>query len=368
MDPLTHTLVGVTLAESGMKRWAPAATATLIVGANLPDIDGIANFLGRDTALWIRRGWTHGVLALAVLPLLLAGIMYAVSRRSRGHDDRKGAPFSRYLALAYLSTLTHPALDWLNNYGIRLLMPFEGRWFYGDAVFIIDPWLWLILGTSGVLAYSRTRLGIGGWALLTGAGTALVFSVESVPGPARVLWLLGVVAVAALRVRAGRGGPAPRLAIACLALAGVYIGAMTVGTQIARRQVHAWLQTQQLVATAIMAGPVPANPFRRQVIIEAADRYSFLELDWLGDPLLRVTDSAIARTKVTPPIAAALRAPSVRGLAGWVRFPSYAVERLPDGYRITIRDMRFARTFATGLGTAIVELDSNLQPRTASEP
>ena len=42
--------------------------------------------------------------------------------------------------------LTHPVLDWLNNYGIRLLMPFSPRWFYGDAVFIIDPWLWLALG------------------------------------------------------------------------------------------------------------------------------------------------------------------------------------------------------------------------------
>ena len=24
-------------------------------------------------------------------------------------------------------------------------MPFDHRWFYGDAMFIIDPWLWLAL-------------------------------------------------------------------------------------------------------------------------------------------------------------------------------------------------------------------------------
>ena len=44
--------------------------------------------------------------------------------------------------------LSHVALDLLNNYGVRLLMPFSNRWFYGDAVFIIDPWLWLTLGAG----------------------------------------------------------------------------------------------------------------------------------------------------------------------------------------------------------------------------
>jgi len=36
----------------------------------------------------------------------------------------------------------HPTLDWLNTYGMRWLMPFSGRWFYGDAVFIVDPGCW----------------------------------------------------------------------------------------------------------------------------------------------------------------------------------------------------------------------------------
>jgi len=39
MDPIAHTLFGAALAESGLKNRSRYATATLLIGANLPDID-----------------------------------------------------------------------------------------------------------------------------------------------------------------------------------------------------------------------------------------------------------------------------------------------------------------------------------------
>src|SRR3546814_3011978 len=62
------------------------------------------------------------------------------------------------LALAYIGCLSHPALDWLNNYGIRLLEPFSHRWFYGASIFIIDLWIWIALGVSVWLSLRRERL------------------------------------------------------------------------------------------------------------------------------------------------------------------------------------------------------------------
>ena len=35
MDPLAHTLAGASLAQAGLKRLTPLATATLVIGANL---------------------------------------------------------------------------------------------------------------------------------------------------------------------------------------------------------------------------------------------------------------------------------------------------------------------------------------------
>ena len=39
MDNLTHTLYGFALAKAGLERTAKQATAALLIGANLPDID-----------------------------------------------------------------------------------------------------------------------------------------------------------------------------------------------------------------------------------------------------------------------------------------------------------------------------------------
>ena len=75
MDNVCHTLVGLALAEAGLKRRAALGTATLLLGANLPDVDALAYAWGPVTALGFRRGWTHGALAMALWPLLLAGLM-----------------------------------------------------------------------------------------------------------------------------------------------------------------------------------------------------------------------------------------------------------------------------------------------------
>ena len=365
MDPLTHTLLGVTLSESGLKRWTPLATATLVIGVNLPDIDGVANLMGRDSALWIRRGWTHGVVAMTILPLLLAGAMYGWSRwrrtpvdsrRSHGPPhDRTEAHVGRLVALSHLSVLSHPALDWLNNYGVRLLMPFDGRWFYGDAVFIMDPWLWLLLGTSGVLAYSRSWVGLIGWTALAVVATVLMLTVEPVPMAARALWMVGVAGLCVVRAMGAERRLATTASV-CLAVAVVYIVATVAATGLARRQVDGWLASEHIDAEAVMAGPVPANPFRRQVVVDTGARYHFLTLDWLASEPLSVSGPSVEKRPMSPAIATALAAPSVRGLRGWLRFPAYEVEAVPEGFIVRIADMRFPRI--TGLGTATIELDA----------
>jgi len=74
MDPIAHTFTGAALAAAGLRRATPLATTALIVGANAPDIDVLTSFAGSYAALALRRGWTHGVLALVVLVLqMLSG-------------------------------------------------------------------------------------------------------------------------------------------------------------------------------------------------------------------------------------------------------------------------------------------------------
>ena len=163
MDNLTHSLVGALIGQTGLKRKTGLAMPTLIIAANIPDIDAVATLLGGQHHLALRRGLTHGPIAMLVLPLMLWGIMLWFDRwqTQRGKRPEKRLPVRKgwLLALAYIGCLSHPLFDWFNSYGIRLLEPFSSQWFYGDTLFIIDIWLWAALIAGVWISRRRERYG-----------------------------------------------------------------------------------------------------------------------------------------------------------------------------------------------------------------
>jgi len=157
MDNLTHSLAGALLGQTGLKRLTGRAMPTLIIAANLPDLDALATLIG-PSSLALRRGLTHGPIAMIVLPLILTAATLAWNRWRPLRDGPPVRP-GALLLLAFIGTLSHPALDWLNSYGIRLLEPFSSRWYAGDTLFIIDPWLWLALILGLWLSIRHERSG-----------------------------------------------------------------------------------------------------------------------------------------------------------------------------------------------------------------
>ncbi len=149
MDNLCHTLTGAALGRAGLASATRYGMVTLMAAANLPDIDVVV-FATDTLPVSFRRGWTHGVLAQLLLPIVLAVIVWTIGRMRSPRapaagETREPAPplrLSALLALAYAGVLSHVFLDFLNSYGIRLLMPFSNRWFYGDALYIVDPFMW----------------------------------------------------------------------------------------------------------------------------------------------------------------------------------------------------------------------------------
>ncbi len=166
MDNLTHSLIGAALGQAGLKRKTGLAMPALIIGANLPDIDAGCAIYGIES-LSMRRGITHGPIALVLLPLLLAGALWWFdrwqARRGKRPGERLPVRFGWLVALSFIACLTHPLFDWFNNYGIRLLEPFSSQWFYGDTLFIIDPWILAMLGAGVWLSLRRERRGARGW-------------------------------------------------------------------------------------------------------------------------------------------------------------------------------------------------------------
>jgi len=116
----------------------------------------LASFWGPAADLAFRRGWTHGILALVLWPFVLTGAMVLLdrgTRRVRRASLPSGLVPGQVLLLSSIAILSHPILDTLNTYGMRWLMPFNGRWFYGDTLFIVDPWVWIALALG--ITFSR---------------------------------------------------------------------------------------------------------------------------------------------------------------------------------------------------------------------
>lgn len=290
MDNVCHTLVGAALGESGLKSRTRFGNAALMIAANLPDIDVLV-FVSGMPAVAFRRGWTHGVLAQALLPIAFTLVVVMIDRWRP--PRRQGAPRARVgalLLLSYLGVLSHVGLDLLNSYGVRLLMPFSGRWFYGDAVFIVDPWLWLMLGAGVVLARRLARVD---------------------------------------------------LARAAVMLAVIYIAAMVGSARAARGIVEAeWRSQNREAPRALMAGPAPVNPLRKSIIVRAGEGYVTGTFHWW--PLEVRFDPALVPSNENH--AAAVRAsetPVFRAILTWARFPHYNVEPVEAGTRVTLGDIRF---------------------------
>jgi inner membrane protein len=381
MDPIAHTLTGAALAAMGLRRATPLATAALVIGANVPDIDVLASFVGDSySTLAIRRGWTHGVLALAVLPFAVTGLLLLWDRLRAGWAGRlrarePGSPRASpgmaaagparagpLLALTTLAILTHPTLDWLNNYGMRWLMPFDGRWFYGDALFIVDPWVWLALG--GVLFLSARRA----WSLaLWGAfwifGTWLLFRAPFVPGPARALWLAGVVAWVALRFLRPQLGEPPaveRLTRAVLGCVAAYMIAAVAASALARREVRDVLAARGIgPVTSVMVGPMPANPFTGAVVVATPTAYHLGDWRWFAEPRFTLRDQVLERRDGDPAVAAASGTRAARDYLTWSRYPYFEVEARGDGSLVRLSDARY-REFGSLEGPEVV-LDRELR-------
>jgi inner membrane protein len=357
MDPICHTLVGATLSQTGLGKRTTYGTATVLIAANLPDLDAFAGQGGGDLSLCLRRGWTHGVLAMVVLPLLLAGAMLLWHRLRKPPD--KAPPDFRWLTiLSVIGVLSHPFLDWLNTYGVRLLMPFDGQWFYGDALFIVDPWMWLMLGTAAVLGYSRRRRAVVWWSVL-GALTSVFVFFATPPEfwPVKAIWSVWIVSIIAARhFGVAQVEPARRrLAYGMLAVAGVYIAAALAFTSYGRGRVHAEFAARGIEVQRLMVGPVAANAFAREFVAETETGYRYGRLMppaysvEMGLPEIpKLPDNAIVR--------AALASPEVKGLRNWMRFPHAEVTDMGDHYQVWIGDARYSQTRTGGFGTAVVEV------------
>ncbi|MEO6392427.1 MAG: metal-dependent hydrolase [Pyrinomonadaceae bacterium] len=192
MDNLTHSLVGVLVAKTGLERLSPYAIAAAVVSANAPDLDLIATVGGRWSYLEHHRGITHSIVGVAVISLLVTLCFWLLDRLlAKRLQQAPRVKVAGLTVVCLIATATHPILDWTNNYGIRPFLPWSDQWYYGDLVFVFDPWLWLLLGGAAFVVTANSRARIFVWTILGTilSATILIAGYLGLPAPDAISWI-----------------------------------------------------------------------------------------------------------------------------------------------------------------------------------
>ncbi len=300
MDNFTHSLAGWALSQAGLKRKTGLATATLIIAANLPDIDAVATLLGGHQHLAIRRGITHGPIAMIVLPIVLTFAMIGFDRwqAKRGKRPTGRAPIRPVwlLALAFIGTWSHPALDLMNSYGVRLLEPFSSQWYYGDTLYIIDVWLWLILPIG--IWYSRKleKKGSGRWRT-------------------------------------------PALIVVAMALAYIQFNSWFTKRAVLKTSVAVTLADQGNLPEQVVANPVPVKFWEREMLWRQGDGYGTGQYSLANGAGL--SGERFASNMDNPAMAYARETnPDLEAYLFWSRMPFAKIEEHNGKTVVIVRDAR----------------------------
>jgi len=339
MDNLTHSLVGLAVAKAGLEKLSPGTTALCVLAANAPDVDvALLLFSDRWTFLKEHRGITHAIVGTIVLSIVLPVLFYAFDYLvARLRHTSPTTSFRGLFIASLIASVTHPILDWTNNYGMRFLLPWNQRWFYGDFVFIVDPFLWLILGTSVFLVMSNTRFQKVVWLTIAAVATALLlFAPRSSdlqhPLLVRVIWF--VFLISAILLFASKVGERwrSRVVLCGLSIAVCYwimlflIHHRAVNVGHARAEGIAGSNSETVSKLAAM--PVLASPFSWDCVFDTDKATYRFRLDLRGN---QPSSQVIRYAKPTGQLAGIAKQlahteRSARIFLGFARFPVVQLE------------------------------------------
>lgn len=299
MDNVTHSLAGLVLAEAAVRlrarvtgtepnaRFRSTAAISSMIAANLPDADLFYTGVGGDRLAYMlhHRGYTHTfVAALAGAILVWAAAMLVWRWRAHATATPDEA---RWLAgLLLVCIYSHLALDWTNSYGVHLLWPVDDRWSYGDSVFIVEPWFWVV-AVPLLVASTPSRAARVFLSLVLIIGLALAWRVALVsPGAATALTLGAVVMILVARTLSAGA----RAAVAVAGWLGVTI-VMAAGAAGARRATLRALRAADANAEVldVVVTPLPSNAVCASVITVERSASSYRVVTARASAVPRIT-------------------------------------------------------------------------------
>lgn len=274
MDNVTHTLIGLAAGELIHRSLPDEQNATTgvvrrrllliscAVASNFPDLDLVLSPLLPQPLGYLlhHRGHTHTILYAIPQAALMVAILWLVWSRAR--EALRSSLFARvglWIATV-IGFALHLSLDYLNSYGIHPFHPLDSGWYFGDMMFIIEPFFWAAVGAPLVVMVEKPKVRIPLAALLI--GLPALFAYEGFLAWYSVTALAFTMAVLAF-VESRYGPKKPTSLIAAGMVMVGFIGVQSYASGLAKRALAHDLQSEAggYRLHDVAATPLPTNPF-----------------------------------------------------------------------------------------------------------
>jgi inner membrane protein len=306
----------------------------LVISGVAADLDYASYFGGPAVFLRFHRTLLHSLPGSALIACVIAATFFALNKahsekRESGNPSSMRGEFTFGLTLTVcaIGAASHILLDLVSGIGVQLFWPFRAGWQGLELLTNLDPWI-LILLAAALLLPELFRL------------------ISEEIGEQK-------------RSSRGRGA-----AIVALALLVLYVGARA-GLHSKAISLLGSREYRGKPPLAAGAFPLPSTPFGWRGVVSTDTTVEELQVSLIPgaefDP-----DRSFTRYKPDPSAAldAGQRTQAAKTLLAYASIPFAGVNRIEDGYRFELRDLRFAPNDASPENIVVrVDFTGNLQVR-----
>jgi inner membrane protein len=301
MEPVTHALTSIALGRAGLNKMTRMATPMLVVSGMIADVDWLTRLGSASAFLHGHRTATHSLIGTAAI---IAGVSAAFWLAGRKYP-KLAVEILPAMLICTVGAGAHLLMDMLNGYGVKLLWPFDARWYGWDLADPVDAWIIFFL-LCGLLLPELFRL------ILEEIGS-----------------------------RPKKGGR-QRGAIVGL----IFVLLFIAGRALAHQRAIALLDSREYSGQApleLAAFPHPSNPLLWSGVAETDNALVTVDVP-LGP--LAVFDPDLGEIYFKPEQSLALKnavsSETAVDFLSYARFPLAHVEPEGRGYQVRLRDLRFA--------------------------
>jgi len=150
---VTLALTLISLGRAGLNKVTRMATPMLLVSGLIADVDWVTRLGGARVFMHGHRTATYSLIGTAAIVAFVSALFWLAGRKF----PKLAVEIFPALLICTVGAGVHLLLAMLTGYGVKLLWPFEAKWYAWDLVDSVDGWIIFFL-LCGLLIPELFRL------------------------------------------------------------------------------------------------------------------------------------------------------------------------------------------------------------------